>query len=382
MKLSDLTGEVKISAHHATAFVETWFAPTDKICVVGRKSEKTGNLDTVSQSMLASDFAKMDDETLESLIFDEDGNKWNLYMGVCPIKDDVTLTRRGTEANVDYVTGVWADIDIKEGGFESQQDILDFLFSLPLPPTITNGSGSGGIHAYWKLSPGERGNKELVERWWSYLDETAGERSIDKLVDLTRILRIPGTVYFPKANSGSKVGVVSILFKIPNTYTIEQITELSQESYQTKIEKRKRLISKDADRRVDVDSFAKDLLSGIGGNRWRLYRAISEVEDYVNQQITWEEILTPYGWTFMRQLHDGSNEWARPGRSERSAVVDYEDSPVMSLLSSSDDTGLSDLLDARIPLTKYRVLLRLCYNDIERNLVEALAERVLNASST
>lgn len=377
MKLSDLTGQVKISAHHANTFVSTWFEPMDKICVVGRKSEKTGNLDTVSQSMTAADFIKMDDATLESLIFDEDGNKWNLYLGVCPIKEDVSLTRRGTEANVDYVTGVWADIDIKAGGFESQQDILDFLFSLEIPPTITNGSGSGGVHAYWKLAPGERGDKELVERWWSYLDETAGERSIDKLVDLTRILRIPGTVYFPKANSGSKVGVVEILYKIENTYTIEQIYAISEEAFKAKHEKRKRVIDKDKNRRMDMDNLAKDLLSGIGGNRWRMWRAISEMEDYVNQQVPWAEILEPHGWTWMRTLRDGSNEWARPGRNERSAVVDYEDSPVMSLLSSSDDTGLADLLDARIPLTKYRVLLRLKYGDNEEKMVTELADQVL-----
>ncbi len=379
MKLSDLTGQVKISAYHATTFVSTWFEPTDKIVVVGRKSEKTGNLDTVSQSMTAEDFCKMDDETLESLIFDEDGNKWNLYLGVCPIKDDVSLTRRGTEDNVDYVTGVWADIDIKDGGFECQKDILDFLFSLELPPTITNGSGSGGIHAYWKLAPGERGDKEVVERWWSHLDETAGERSIDKLVDLTRILRIPGTVYFPKANSGSKVGAVEILFKTANTYTIEQIKTVSEAAFKAKHEKRKRVIDTDKNRRMDMDNLAKDLLSGISGNRWRMWRAISEMEDYVNQQIPWAEILEPYDWTWMRTLRDGSNEWARPGRKERSAVVDYDGSPVMSLLSSSEDTGLSDLLDARIPLTKYRVLLRLKYADEEEKMVTELADRVLSS---
>lgn len=376
MKLSDLTGRVKISAYHATTFVDTWFEPTDKICVVGRKSEKTGNLDTVSQSMTAEDFCKMDDESLESLIFDEDGNKWNLYIGICPIKDDVTLTRRGTEANVSTVRGVWADIDIKEGGFESQQDILDFLFSLKVPPTITNGSGSGGVHALWKLAPGEEGDKELVERWWSYLDEEAGERSIDKLVDLTRILRIPGTVYFPKEKSGSKVGSVEILFKIPNTYTVSQLREISEEAFQTKHEKRKALINKDANRRMDMDLFARDMLAGIGGNRWKMWRAISELEGYVNDKMTWEEILTPHGWTHMRKLRDDSNEWARPGRSERSAVVDYGDSPVMSLLSSSPDTGLDDLKDAHIPLTKYRVLLRLQFEDNEEAMIKHLIGRL------
>lgn len=379
MKLSDLTGQVKISAHHATTFVSTWFEPTDKICVVGRKSEKTGNLDTVSQSMTAAEFCMMDDHMLESLIFDEDGNKWNLYLGVAPIKEDVSLRRRGTEANIDYVTGVWADIDIKEKGFTSQDEIMQFLFGLKLVPTIVNGSGSGGVHAYWKLAPGERGDKELVERWWSYLDETAGERSIDKLVDLTRILRIPGTVYFPKEKSGSKVGSVEIIYKLENFYTIEQIKGVSEEAFKAKHEKRKSLINQDANRRMDMDTFARDMLAGIGGNQWKMWRAISELESFVNERVTWDEILSPHGWTHMRQLRDGSNEWARPGRSERSAVVDYEDSPVMSLLSSAEETGLADLKDAHIPITKYRAMLRLQFDDDEKSMVKYLIGRLEQA---
>lgn len=364
MKLSDLTGEVKISAHHATTFINTWFAPEDKIVIVGRKTEKTGRFDTLSQSMLASEFSKVDDEALEGMIFGEDGSKWNLYFGVCPVLEDVDYNKRGDESNVSHVTGLWADIDVKERGFASQEEIVHYLFGLDLVPTIVVGSGSGGVHAYWKLVDGEKGDKELVDRWWSYLDEAAGERKIDKLIDLTRILRMPGSVYFPKAESkSSKVGAVEILYKTDAKYTIEEIHTTSATAFATKHERRKTLITKDANARLDMAMFAGDLLAGVGGNQWRLYRALSEVESYVNDHMSWAEILEPHGWTWQRTLRDGSNEWARPGRDERSAVVDYEDSPVMSLLSSADETGLADLKDAGIPLTKYRVLWRLKFND-------------------
>lgn len=305
----------------------------------------------------------MDDETLESMIFDEDGGKWNLYFGVCPILEDVDYNKRGTEDNIDYVTGVWADIDIKPKGFETQEDIIQYLFGLALHPTMVVGSGSGGVHAYWKLSEGERGTKELVDRWWCYLDEAAGERKIDKLVDLTRILRMPGSVYFPKADTASKVGKVEILYKIDNTYTIEEIHSISAEAFTVKHDRRKAVITKDANARLEMDGFARNALKERSDNYWRLLRAISELEDYVNKQMSWAEILEPYGWTWQRTLRDGSNEWARPGRNERSAVVDYEDSPVMSLLSMADETGLSDLKDAGIPLTKFRVLRRLRFDD-------------------
>lgn len=380
MKLSDLTGEVKISSHHAQTFVNLWFTPEDKICVVGRKSEKTGNLDTVSQSMMAKEFLELDDESLESLIFDEDGNKWNLYFGVCPIKEDVSLRKRGTEENISHVPGVWADIDVKPNGFTSQQEILEFLFSLTLHPTAVIGSGSGGIHAYWKLSEGQTGDRDLTEMWWSYLDETAGDKAIDKLVDLTRILRIPGTVYFPKEGSGSKVGAVEILYLTGYTYSTREIIETSMESFKAKKDRRVTLINKEANRRMEMDGLARTLLADMGGNQWRMWRAISEIEDFVNDNISWNEILEPYGWTDLRRVNsrDGSRQFARPGRKEKSAVVDFEGSPVMSLLSTSEETGLSDLLDARIPITKYRALLRLKYNDQEETMVMDLAGSILN----
>jgi hypothetical protein len=376
LKLSDLTGEVKISTEHSHAFVRTWFAPEDKICIVGRRSEKVGKYDTVSQSMLAKDFLSMNDKMLESLIFDKDGTKWNLYFGIAPIKEDITLTQRGSEDNVAYVPGMYADIDVKDGGFSSQDEIIQFLFSLTLTPTIVVGSGSGGVHAYWKLAPGEEGTKHLIERWWAYLDETAGEKNIDKLFDLTRILRIPGTVYFPKEGTGSKVGAVEILYLTGNTYTVEQVTEISSDAFQIKYDKRKKLISKDANARMEMDGVARELLSKRGKNQWQMWRAIAEVEDYVNDHMPWSEILLPYGWTHMRTLRDGSNEWARPGRKERSAVVDYEDSPVMSLLSSSPETGLEDLKDAGIPITKYRALLRLKFNDQDRTMVDFIIDKM------
>lgn len=378
MKLSDLTGQVKISARHACTFVSTWFDPEDNICVVGRRSEKTGNLDTVSQSMKASEFCQMDDEMLESLIFDSDGSKWNLYLGVAPIKEHVTLKQRGTEENVTHITGVWADLDIKAESFESREAILQFLFGLPHHPTIVVASGSGGIHAYWRLHEDEKGEKELAERWWAYLDEAAGDRKIDKLVDLTRILRIPGTVYFPKADSTAKIGAVEILFLTDKRYGVAEIEGITEEAFRKKHEKRKRLISQDANRRMDVDLFARELLTGgTHTNKWKMYRAISEVEDYVNKHISWAEILEPHGWKWQRTLRDGSNEWARPGRDERSAVVDFEDSPVMSLLSMSEETRLDDLKDAHIPITKYRAMLRLWFgDDHEKEMVNYLIPRM------
>ncbi|UDL16851.1 DNA primase [Arthrobacter phage Atuin] len=380
MKLSDVLGEMEVSSADARLFLQTWFRPDDKICLVGRKSKKVGKYgNTLSQAIIARESVAFTDETLKSLIFSEEA-QWNLYFGVGPIKDevDVELMKRGKEDNVKYLPGVWADIDVKEKGFTSQESILEFLSSLPLQPSIIVGSGSGGVHAYWKLLWSEEGNKELAERWWSYLDEAAGEeRKIDKLIDATRILRLPGSVYFPKEGSGGKTATVKLLKCDQIQYSIQQLTELSQAAYDVKNKKRDRVLSEDYNQNLNLDLFARDLLGGMGGNRWKMWKALAELEGYVNEHMTWDEILEPHGWTFLRTLSDDrGREVARPGRNERSGVVDYEDSPVMSLLSESEETGLADLKDARIPLTKFRVYLRLQFNDQREDMARYLKTRL------
>jgi hypothetical protein len=198
----------------------------------------------------------------------------------------------------------------------------------------------------------------------------AGERKIDKLVDITRILRLPGTIRFPKKEETSgKLGSVSIISISPERrYSVSQIQEVSAEAMARKAAERKRTIAKIAERRAQVDEMARSLIDV--DSHWGYLQAIAHVEDYVNENWQWAHILEPHGWKYRRTLSDGSKEWARPGQSDRSAVVDYEGSPVMSLLSMSESTGLSDLKDAGVPLTKYTVALRLMFNDDEKAMTQ------------
>ena len=169
MKLDDYAGEVRISSEDAVAFVKTWFKPTDRICISALRSEGTGGVDAVAQTMTAREFIETtDDKALEAVIFDpEDGSRWNLYISVSPVKEDVQLRRRGTKSNVDYIPGVWADIDVQQGGFESEEVLLGWLDALALPPSIICSSGSSGVHAYWRLKWSEEGDEKLVDAWCS-----------------------------------------------------------------------------------------------------------------------------------------------------------------------------------------------------------------------
>lgn len=377
MKLSDYAGEIRISSNDAKQFVQTWFKADDKICISGLRSKRSGSMDAVSQSMTAREFIMTtDDASLESTVFDEDGSTWNIYISVCPIKEDVSLKQRGTKSNVAYVPGVWADIDAKEGSFSSRQEILDWLETLALEPTIVVGSGSEGVHAYWRFKWNEEGDEKLVDAWWSYLNEESGERKIDHLTDVTRILRLPGTVRFPKEGENqSKLGSVNVI-KIntdqDHRYTVAQIREVSSEAMARRAEQRKQTILDDANRRAEVDEMARVLIDE--DNRWGFLQAVAHIEDYVNDNWSWGHILEPHGWKYRRTLPDGSKEWARPGQNDRSAVVDFEGSPVMSLLSMSEATGLSDLKDAGIALTKYRVALRLMFNDQAKVMLQYVVD--------
>lgn len=371
MKLSDIAGEIDMSSGSAVKFVSSWFRPEDRVCVVGRRTVRTGSLDVVSQTMSAEEFIEsLNDGLLESIIFDTDGSSYNLYVGVCPVAEDLGLFRRGTKDNIAYVPGVWADLDVKEGGFESEEAIVGWLKGLPVQPSIICGSGSGGVHAYWRLHWDEKGDGELVEQWWSYLEEMSGERSIDKLVDTTRILRLPGSVYFPKpTNEDQRLKAVKLIEASGVTYPTQLLLDISHDAFERRKVKRTELRRDDAQRRLDTGSLTRALLKEGDLGEWALKRAIATVEEFVNRETSWHDILIPHGWTHRQELRDGSNEWARPGQNDRSAVTDYEGSNVMSLLSTSEDTGLSDLKDAGIHLSKYRVMMRLDFNDDEQELV-------------
>lgn len=372
MKFSDIAGEVDVSSNDAKLFIQTWFKGEDKICISGLRSERTGSMDAVSQSMTAWEFVtSSDDSSLSDLVFDDDGSKWNIYVSVCPIKEEVSLKQRGTKSNVAYVPGVWADLDVKPGSFSSQEEILEWLQTLALEPTITVSSGSSGVHVYWRLKWDQKGSEDLADSWWAYLNEQAGDRSIDHLVDVTRILRLPGTIRFPKKDEDSqKLGPVRIL-KLhtdqEHRYTTDEIWAISAAAMNRKNEQRRKTIREIAERRLRSDEAARALLDV--NTKWGYLQAHAYVEDYVNENWDWANILEPYGWKYRRTLSDGSKEWARPGQNDRSAVVDYEGSPVMSLLSMSEATGLVDLKEAGVPLTKYTVALRLMFNDEEEEMI-------------
>jgi len=124
-----------------------------------------------------------------------DGLGWGVYFGLAT-RDSLNLG--GKRENLRELPCLWAEIDIHKFGMSVEQAVA-ILLSCPLPPSLIVSSGRG-LHVYWLLSPplsvtyapfGEDAEKtrvELVTR--SFVRIFRGDPNA---VDLTRVLRLPGT---------------------------------------------------------------------------------------------------------------------------------------------------------------------------------------------
>ena len=383
MKFSDVAGSADISVEHAVAHIQSWFRPEDLVCLVGLKDDsmRGKGKNSLSQFLTAQELvsdlqSERGYETLQSLSLDPDGTRWNLYVCASSVDHESTsVSRRGGVENVKAMPGVYADLDIKSGSFSSFEEIWQWLRGFPRPSLVIN-TGSGGCHAYWKTErPLEPDEAKLMQRqWWSYVRHMSGDRHVDKLVDTSRLLRLAGSVRWPKPGEQSPPTLATVVYRSNSVLTLDQLSELTSDPWSAYESKIRRTQQADAQRRLEADSLAQIAFDET--NRWSLYAAIARVEETFTEMVSWDEILEPEGWMFLREDSEGRREFARPGRGEKSATVDWPESPdVMSLLSSSEETGLADLKEAGITLTKYRVALRLWFDDDENAMVNWVLER-------
>ena len=369
------SGEVK--AEDFVDFVDFWFEPDDLICLVGIPSTGKGN--RLHNFVRVDEIVnEMSDELMHDLCYGFDG--YNLYFTVNPVKEHRGLHKRGGNDNVESVVGLYADFDVVNSGkdtvFRSKDEILDFLEELDIQPNIVVDSGSGGIHCYWKIEGGvsfELGS-ELQEQWWTYLSAIAGSRKIDRLIDMSRILRVPGSVRFPKSEDlKQEFGSVRILEMNDEIHGWEDFHELSVESHGKYKEERQKRRKANTVEGISVD---------VNGMSFSEMNFVANFEEIFTEEVTWDEILCPSGWTYLYEDREGRRLWARPGSDSKSATTDWEDSPdVMSLLSSSEETGLLDLKEDDIALTKFRVALRLMYNDNDIDMYNDWKEELIERST-
>lgn len=398
MKFGESVGSIQVDVSSIREFLDAWYNDGDTIVLSGFPVD--GPRRVLSMSISKEDLMNASNEDFEGLTRDfNTGQKYDAYIAINPVKDpdSVKLYSRGTEENVRAVYGCFIDLDVnkpgkKSGVFESKEDILDFLDSIPVEPTIVIDNGSsGGVHAYWRFEDpieleDKIATKPYLVGWWTYI-KSLTDKHIDRLVDVTRLARLPSGIYWPKHDS-EKFDTVKVIRKSGKRYKRDDLLKLTEKPYKEHCDTLDRLRQ---EKTVSIDYKIKDYFEG-GPNSEKARHLMNlmphnmlilttVVQNAIQDNYSWQDILEPYGWTLLKEDSEGSLVWSRPGKLDRSAVTDYrrddgQVSQVMSLLSSSDETRLADLKEANVVLTKMQVLLRLRYNDDVYEMLDDVLRRI------
>jgi hypothetical protein len=131
----------------------------------------------------------------------------DVYIGVGLRSKDLGAKRRGGIEDVTCICGMWGDIDLRSLAHQKENlpaTASDGLQILPagVPPTIVVHTGNG-LHVWWIFkepwileTPEEHDRAvALAGRWQTMLRQNAAMRGwgFDRLSDVSRVLRIPGT---------------------------------------------------------------------------------------------------------------------------------------------------------------------------------------------
>jgi hypothetical protein len=341
----------------ALTYMDVWWEDEDQVSMFGLPSRRS----VVTRAATLRDVISVDG--LDGLVWNGvggGGSADNVYMGVNPVRGAVRGGGRGGRNNVASVRGIVLDID----GARCDNKSVDAarVLHARLPATMVVDSGGGGVHMYWRVASASASasmSGEMGRGLWLWAQRELG-CGLDSVHNVDRVLRLPGTIHLDTHNP------VRVLFAEKRELDLDMfrnlVADVWQEWYDGRTRTRQRVA---AEERIALIGWA---------GRWGMADLNAMME-----AVPWADILEPAGWRRVSGPdREGRVTWQRPGEggvdvSERSAVVDWVESPhVMSLLSTSPHTGLADLREADIPLTKTRVAARLHYGDDYRALLSSL----------
>lgn len=135
--------------------------------------------------------------------------KRNVYFGTCSRVEGLEPYSRGSMNDLNGIPGLWLDLDIRplvqgKGYPTSEAGAVELLELFGLDPTLLVDSGSG-FHVWWLFKeplwfqPGVFNKlRELSENFQDKFRSLAKSKGyyIDKTSDLTRVLRLPGTINY------------------------------------------------------------------------------------------------------------------------------------------------------------------------------------------
>lgn len=305
---------------------------------------------------------------------------------------------RGCKKDMSWVPGAWIDLDVGDGRFAGSADCLAASRVVGVEPSVLVDSGSGGVHAYWRVEGGVRPDlgELLAARVIEQVRSCTGVK-VDSVHNSDRIMRLPGSVRWPKAGEGlgAPAGLCRVLVDDGPVCTAAELLAAT-ESVWAGVSERRRAARADADRefraacgRVGMRGRAGGgRLAGLAGEgglavggRWTRMRDVACAEGDFAAERTWESVLEPFGWRLLDGdgCPDGKGRrtWTRPGAggvgtNPRSLITDWEESPdVASLLSEAPETGLWKLKEAGLALTKMRVWVELAWAGDMAGFLEA-----------
>jgi hypothetical protein len=170
--------------------------------------------------------------------FAANANGHDVYVGVGLSKADHGSSRRCPSEEIAGIGSLWTDLDLRSEAHTKPLpgSIPEALSILPpsMPPSIVISTGNG-IHPWWLLkephvfdSDEERTDTaRLIARWHSLLRLNAAARgwSYDRLSDLARVLRIPGTLNHKDPARPKGVTVLSVSDRRYNLSDFEELLD-------------------------------------------------------------------------------------------------------------------------------------------------------------
>jgi putative DNA primase/helicase len=131
----------------------------------------------------------------------------NVYYGLGLTAAPKQPDERATAPDVTAIPGLWVELDLRDETHPNNPtdvaELLALVQAWPLPPTIIVHSGHG-VHAYWlfrepwDITEDRARAADLVQRFQAAIKQPAIAKGwkVDSTHDLSRVLRLPGTVNF------------------------------------------------------------------------------------------------------------------------------------------------------------------------------------------
>jgi len=146
-----------------------------------------------------------------------------VFVGIGSSKTGNGPTRRCSSAEITSLCAVWSDLDLKGEAHQGKAlpgNVDDALSVLPkdMPPSITVSTGNG-VHAWWIFKEPlvfdtEESRKDamrVLSRWHTLVRFRCAARgwAYDRLSDLARVARVPGTLNMKDPANPKPVVVIS-----------------------------------------------------------------------------------------------------------------------------------------------------------------------------